>query len=357
MPAAADPDVTWQVAKAVADLYADAAHRMLQIVASRLARGIDTPGWAEAKLVEVVRLRDEAQRLVDRLEVMGPRAIVRAVEGAWLAGSDAGVAEVGAELAGVDPIPKGVLVATDRRAVEALAEATVNAVRATHTQILRSTVDVYRAVIAETSAPGVVSGTEARRAATQRALDRFAARGVTAFVDSRGARWSMESYAEMATRTAVGQAQVEGTLARFGDAGRDLVIVSDAPQECKACRPWEGRVLSVSGGDGRYPSLAEARSAGLLHANCRHRLGAYIEGLTRPFGHTADPEGDAARQELRRLERGIRAWKARAAVALDDPARKAAEAKVREWQGRLREHVATSSAKRIPAREQIGRAR
>ena len=53
-----DPDLPARLAKAIADTYAEAGADLLRIVAARLARGIDEPGWAEAKLAEVLRLRD-----------------------------------------------------------------------------------------------------------------------------------------------------------------------------------------------------------------------------------------------------------------------------------------------------------
>ena len=43
-------------------------------------------------------------------------------------------------------------------------------------------------------------------------------------------------------------------------------------------------------------------------------------------------------------------------MALDDAAARAAQAKVREWQERLREHVAANGLKRLSYREQIGKA-
>ncbi|MFE2530325.1 phage minor capsid protein [Streptomyces sp. NPDC059371] len=48
---------------------------------------------------------------------------------------------------------------------------------------------------------------ETRRQAIQTAVQRLTDRGITSFVDRSGRAWSMPSYAEMATRTAVGRAQ------------------------------------------------------------------------------------------------------------------------------------------------------
>lgn len=70
--------------------------------------------------------------------------------------------------------------------------------------------------------------------------------------------------------------------------------------------------------------------------------------------HTADPEGDAARQRLRYLERQTRAAKRVEAVAMDETARKAAAARVRAYQAKIRHHVATTTAKRQPHRERLG---
>lgn len=346
MPAAADPDLAARLAKEIADLYGEAVDRMLATVARRLASGIDTPGWAERKLAEVAQLRNEAQAIVDRLAVLGPVAMQDAITEAAALGADIAAADLGVT-------PR--FGRTNTLAVDALTREAVTLLEDTHGQILRSTVDAYRTVIAE-SGGGVLAGTETRRQATQRALDRFADRGITGLVDRSGRRWSIDTYSEMATRTAVGRAQVAGTLDRYQQAGRDLVIVSDSPGECSRCRPWEGMVLSISGAPG-HPSVSAAQAGGLQHANCRHSMSAYIEGLTRPMTNTADPEGDRNRQEQRRLERGVRQWKRRELVALDDQAKTTAARHRKAWQDRLGQHVRTNDLKRLPYREAIGAAR
>lgn len=346
MPAQADPDLAMRLAKAVSDLYGDAAARMLRLVAERLARGITEPGWAEAKLLEMVALRTDARRIVAALEAEVPQAVVDALNDAYRTGSSEARRELGVDA-----------VRTNTRSVTALIDETVSMVTSTHGQILRLADDVYRAVIAETTVPGVVAGVDTRRQAAQRALDRFADGGVRGFTDRAGRRWELESYVEMATRTGSTRAQVAGHLDRYTDDGRDLVIVSDAPQECKACRPWEGRVLSITGATPGYPTVADARAAGLHHPNCRHALGAYIPGLTQRMTHTADPEGDRLRQQQRYLERQVRKWKRRQAVAMEPDAERVARAKVREWQAALKAHVDDNGLKRLRYREQITKAR
>ncbi|MCU0273821.1 MAG: phage minor capsid protein [Acidimicrobiales bacterium] len=339
--AAVDHELTLRAAKGVADAYGDAVSELLRIVAGRLALGITDPGWAEAKLAETVELRRAAQVLVDRLVNDTPALVADALDAGWTQGiRDAG--DIGAGLATTNTAP-----------LQALTRATVGDLNAMAPRILRSTVDAYRDIIA-TSTTMTTTGTMTRLQATQRALDRFADSGITGFVDRSGRRWELESYAEMATRTATGRAQVDATLGRLSANGRDLVIVSNAPEECSVCRRWESKVLSISGVDRRYPTVKEATSAGLLHAGCRHRLTAYIEGVTRPETNTADPEGDRARQEQRRLERGVRQWKRREAAAIDPDAQRMAKAKARDWQARLKAHVDANDLKRRPERERLG---
>jgi hypothetical protein len=181
----------------------------------------------------------------------------------------------------------------------------------------------------------------------------------------------------MATRTAVAQAATQGHLDQLRADGFGLVIVSDAPQECVLCRIWEGKVLAIAGPPGTHTiqaehgihdrlmvdvhvagSVAEAVAAGLMHPNCRHSLSAYLPGVTKAPTHTADPEGDLARQEQRHIERQIRRWKLRAEAPLDPAAAKAAQVKVRAWQARMRDHLDQHpDLRRLRHREQVGTAR
>lgn len=309
------PDGGRAYAKVLADLYGDAAQQLIDLVARRLARGITDPGWAEVKLSQILALRQETATLVRALE----RDAYQIVAEQMIEAYQAGILSAGGPGATADGAG---LVATNRAAVEALAADTARTLAATHTRILRTSEDVYRRVIAETAGQ-VVVGAQSRREAAARAVARFAQQGVTGFVDAKGRNWELASYAEMATRTAAGQAHIQGGLDRYEQQGRYLVIVSDAPEECSLCRPFEGRVLSITGREPpptdieghRYGgTLATARAAGFLHPSCRHALSPFVPGLTRPrTAPTADPEGDRLRQRQRALERAVRESKRRVA--------------------------------------------
>lgn len=301
------PRQALDLAKTVSDLYGDASARLLEVVARRLAKGLDQPGWATARLAEVLQLRTGAQKVVAAMQADSTGQVLAVVGDAYAGGRI------------ITPVTPGGGAAVHQRAVVAYASELNRTLAATHTRMLRSTEDVYRQVISETAGSGVV-GADSRRAVAVRAMDRFAAQGVTGFTDTAGRRWQLESYTEMATRTTVGQTHLQGTLDRFEQAGRDLVVVSNSPEECPDCRPFEGKVLSASGLTRAPPdvpgslwggSLSGARSKGLFHPACTHSLGAWVPGLTKPMTDTANPQGYEDRQRQRELERRVRESKRR----------------------------------------------
>lgn len=340
-----DPLRALQLAVAIRDLYAGAEVEALARVARRLARGIDQPGWAEAKLAELRALTRELQRIVERLGLEGPAQLTALLEQAHRDGAAAAAAELGGQP----------FVRTSPAAVEAIVRARMGLLEQLHLPILRRSVDAYQAAAAEASGLAL-TGVATRREAAARVLRRFADGGVGGFVDSGGRSWDLATYAEMTTRTGIGQAFVQGRLDDLTGRGHDLVIVSDSPDECPLCRPWEGKVLSVSDTDPRYPPLAEARGAGLFHANCTHSIGAFVAGLTRPMTRTADPAGAAERARQRELERQIRMWKRRLAVAepLDPAAAATARRHLQQRQAAMRAFIAESGRRRDYAREGLG---
>ena len=348
------PAMAEAAAEEIRRIYAEAERIVMEKVARRVARGIDEEGYYERKLAELQALRREVEAEIRRLQ-RAEREVERIVADAYEKGSQAAIVDL-RKVAQADTL-RTAFTATNQRAIEALVRTAIGNLRATHLRILRQAEDVYRQVIAETAAPQVLTGALTRREAVQLALNRFADMGITGFVDRAGRTWTIESYAEMATRTAAGQAAVQGHIDRLIDNDRDLVIVSDAPEECPLCAPWEGRVLSLTGRTPGYPTVDQARAAGLFHPNCRHSLGAYIPGLTQPMRQTRDAEGYQERVQQRYMERQIRKWKLRESVAITEDAKREARAKVREWQRRMREFVAEHNRKRLYTREQINRAR
>ena len=342
--------------KEVTRLFGDAEAALIRRMAASIAKGIDTDQWASQQYTLMAQFRAEAAALLAKLQQQAAAAGRDAVLGAAAKGSAHGIAEVAALLK--VPTNKVGHAPIDTEAVVALARDLTGKLGNTGTPILRSVDDVYRRVIADVTARALL-GAQTRREVAQEALDEFARRGITGYWDRKGRRWEIEAYTEMATRSSLMNAAIEGHAARLEANGFDLVVISDVPQECKLCRPWEGKVLSLSGridaavGVTVAGTLDEARADGLFHPGCRHSYTAWHRNV-RSFGETADPEGAAARQKLRYLERQVRAAKRQKLAALDDEAARKAQQRVAEYQTKIREHVATTSAKRVPAREQLG---
>lgn len=370
------PALAENLAKVVGVLYQEAEYAIIAQIQRWLARDISAPQWLLAKLAGLRDLQAGVAAVVAALQADADGAIRGALAEAYNRGQQAAVAELGAlatgqAVAAAAAIPQA-------PAIDRLAREVIDGQGPVFMRILRTPQDTYRAVVAA-SAVRTLAGVETRRETAQRVLDGLANRGVTGFVDRAGRSWDMASYAEMSVRSAVGRAAIEAHTDRLGAAGVDLVIVSNQPLHCERCDVWAGKVLDRMPGQGGARtielghatrdgemvtvrvagSLPEARSRGLLHPNCRCSVSAYLPGVTRAPRPIPHPQGatyeDTQRQ--REMERNVRKWKRKAAAAMDDKTRAAANAKVRAWQKALREHTDATGLRRKPAREQITTAR
>jgi hypothetical protein len=359
------PNEQEKLAEEIRRLYADSENELLKMIARRTEKGIDTPGWQERKLVEIRAYRKEVENEIKKLNSKMPNIIRRVIEDSYVSGIKSAISDLKYFSEQTEtPEEYGLqgefsfeeLTAINQDAIRAFARATIDRIAATHVPILRRSEDIYRNVVVE-SAGTALTGTETRRQVAQRVLNRFASQGITGFKDNAGRNWDIASYAEMATRASIGQASIQGHVDRMKEYGRDLVIVSDHPEECGICRPWEGRVLSISGNDPDYPTLSDARGAGLFHPGCGHVIGAWIKGLSKPIHAKGDPEGYEIRQQQRYHERQIRLWKKREAVAITEQDKLKARAKVREWQKINKEFVEKHDRRRKYERESITGAR
>ncbi|MFJ2392845.1 phage minor capsid protein [Streptomyces sp. NPDC087843] len=265
------PDMAEDLAAAVSTLYEQVELALIEKVTRALAEGIDSPLWAELKLAALGNLRSAIDEIIAVLQTDASGAIHQAVAEAYDRGQQAAVLELGAvatgpALAAAEALPTA-------PAVDRLAAALVSETGATHARILRTGLDVYRQVIAEASAAPLLGATTRRQAAEQ-ALAKFAGRGVTGFVDRSGRAWNLTSYAEMASRSALGRAAVQAHTDRLGAAGIDLVMVSDAPEECPIGLSLRKRVAGVETQLGAY-------TPGLTHvAGTFYRVRVQIVGST-----------------------------------------------------------------------------
>ncbi|MBQ1443818.1 MAG: hypothetical protein IIZ13_08225 [Renibacterium sp.] len=313
------PDDAANLAKGVREVYVEAEAVLLAKIAKALASGDDGPDWAERKLLGIRAVTAATDKVLADLAANVPGAVERALQFAY----QRGIAASSQELADSGFGAAAFAEIMPTQAVAALVAATTASQAAQAFQIRRAVADAYQQAITAATAQ-VLTGTMTRREASAKALTDLTKNGIASFVDQRGRRWEMGAYNEMAVRSSAMNAMLQGTVDRLGEFGADEVMISDAPEECPRCRPFEGRVLSLSGrsagqllGDGVpvFASLEDAKAQGLFHNSCRHSMSMYIPGFTKRRAATADPVGSELRVKQRAFERRVRELKRADAIA------------------------------------------
>ncbi len=94
-----------------------------------------------------------------------------------------------------------------------------------------------------------------------------------------GKFWDVAAYSRMLARTAVADSRRVAFRERYLANGVDLVRVVANGTRHPTCRVWEGVTLSLTGATPGFPTVADARGAGLFHPQCRHR---YVVDTSRP---------------------------------------------------------------------------
>ncbi len=236
----------------------------------------------------------------------------------------------------------------DKGKVEALIEAVTGDMDKAERAIFRFVDDVYRQTIFRAQMH-LDTGTMTLKQAVDMATKEFLDQGITCIEYKDGRRVNIASYAEMALRAASQRATFMADGEKRDRWGIHTIFVSAHANACDLCIPWQGKVLiddvysaGIRPRDGNYSLLSEAIEAGLLHPNCRHTLATYFPGITK-LPNVPDEalarKNYEAEQKQRYMERQVRKWKRREAGSLNEDNKAAARAKVREWQGKLREHL------------------
>lgn len=129
---------------------------------------------------------------------------------------------------------------------------------------------------------------------------------------------------------------------------------------------WQGGIYKIEGSDDKYRNLQEATGypddiQGLGGVNCRHRMFAFIPGISKPnpikYGDTEENERvHKATQEQRLKERQIRKLKKEIAAIKplgDKQATQALEIKLKNKQAELQAHCDKHGLKRDYSRELV----
>lgn len=329
--------------------YEEAEQIMLQKVANRLARGVTEVGWAEKKLAQVSQARAEMEKTLKAAHDDANLIARESVETAYSDSSDRWIREnkeaVGA--LGVEHTAPMAL-----KVGNILSELT-DRFDAAERHILRQFDDEYANVIGNASAM-IASGVYTEKDALQKALQDFSDEGITSFQDVNGNNWNIATYAEMALLTAIERASREGYIDEMKEYGYDLAVISAHEGSCPICEAWEGVIISISGNNNEYPSMADAESDGVFHPRCLHDIYTYYpeieqKGVRKAPGEVDEPsEQYTARSKQRYMERMIRKYKNRMCASVTRVGERQAYNKVREWQGNLREHLRNNADQSLP---------
>ena len=219
------------------------------------------------------------------------------------------------------------------------------------------------------AAGSVVSGTQTRTQALQKAIRQISEEGLTGFYDRAGRSWSPEAYVNMDIRTTVHNVAIQSVKNRMEDYNTQVFQVSAHAGARPLCYPYQGKLYSwdnsageIELGNGktmRYDPLnttSYGQPAGLFGINCGHTPIPIIPGVSIP--HAQDfvqpkEENDkqyAESQEQRALERKIRA--AKRAVEMGDDSDEAKQ-RVRNAEKEMREFIAQTGRTRRPDREKL----
>lgn len=281
-------------------LYRQVERRILTAFARTVLPGLGHGvAWVYLALSKLVRFRMNVTRIMDDADTEVVPAVKAALRDAWRDGQQA---------ARDDDIPDG---SDDTYALDGIIDTTVSAIRRAHDHVPRAVENAYREVV-NAAIRDDESGDTLSGNAVRRALEAFARRGITGYVDPRNRRYDLPTYVELTVRAAITRAEVDAYCARVTAAGHDLVIVSDVPGACPRCTPFEGQVLSVSGrtvgtvtrhaSTGQIVrvtvmcSIAEARARGLWHPNCRHTIRIWTPDRPTPPPAARVPDEVRARR-------------------------------------------------------------
>ncbi|MED0946188.1 phage minor capsid protein [Bacillus mycoides] len=238
----------------------------------------------------------------------------------------------------------------------------LNTLNLVNTTMLSFAQQMYRDVLNQVVGK-LITGTITQQQAIRQAVAGWANKGIPAFVDKLGRKWSTEAYVSTVCRSTSNNVANEMQDERMKEYNVDLVETSSHMGSRPKCAPYQGRIFSMSGKNKKYPAWSTTSygdPAGLLGVNCRHLKFPYIEGMStqrnKPQDYAENDRVYKESQKQRSLERDIK--KARREVRLleelgDKEGVKLAKQKVAQRQANMREFITATGRTRRPEREKI----
>lgn len=238
--------------------------------------------------------------------------------------------------------------------LEALQQTVKNDLRKAQHSVLRKMDDVYRQTIFKAEMH-MTAGAKTLNQAIDMATKEFLSKGINTIEYADGRRVNIASYAEMALRTASQRATFLGEGKKRDEWGVYTVLMSAHANCSPMCLPYQGTVMiddvytSITAEKAQelaketgYTLLSEAMENHAFHPNCRHTLATFFPGVSSSPEIPDEEEAKRnyeAEQKQRYMERQIRKYKRLEAGSLAENNKNKYSAKVREWQGKLRDHL------------------
>lgn len=363
------PERSQQLAMPVVEVYLAIEEQILINIAKRLREGKklmedDIQAWQLTKLMELGTLTQQNIITIAKHAKMAVNEVSKMLEEAGYSAVD----EIEGDLAkavqmGVAIQPPSVAEsATLTNILMAYQQQAKDVFNLVNTTMLRQAEQIYIDILNQTVGK-VLTGVQTPQQALSETAARWAEQGIPALVDRRGRKWTTEAYVNMVIRSMSNRISNDMQFARMDDYGVDLIEVSSHLDARPKCAPYQGRIYSRSGRHQKYPpfnSTSYGQPDGLLGINCRHVIYPYIEGVSKQRFHPYDldqvSKAYKESQKQRYLERQIRYAKRELKMmeALgDQEGIKAAKAKVRERQARMRAFINETGRKRNYEREQV----
>jgi len=350
------------------DLIASQRRTLALHIAAEREEGFKWEQWQSRKLEALRALKIEQGKIVAKYGRTVRERIMRLLSGSFIGQANAVEAlfRSARPFIGKPGLDDRNFFGINQPKLQALIDAVDGEHRAAESATLRLMDDQYRQTLYRTQVY-YNTGSVSLGQAIDMASKEFLAAGIRSIQYRNGARVNIASYSEMAIRTAKVRAQAIAQGAVMDDWGEHLVKVRSLGSTCELCAAWQGRVLiddvwaSGTSSEGDYPMVSSAVSAGLGHPNCRHiPINPWFPDINEPEKRPTAEENEQiiknfeSEQKQREIERNIRKYKRLETGSIDPDNRAAYGAKVKEWQGRMREHLAENpQLRRIREREQV----
>jgi len=269
---------------------------LAQIEAAVKAGELTTAAQRRAQL-------DAVTRTLAELSAIAQPLASRLVRDAWHQGAERALQQVRKLSVSTAEIPAA-FSGVSREGVQALQASLLHRLDDASQTLGRRVEDVYareqryaavRALLGAEGSPHAASQQLQVRLLHDATIRRTVRDSNVGFVDRAGKRWSLETYANMATRTVTREAVVHGAVARMASHGVAIARVSTHPGACPICVPFEGTLVALSPdapSEWKGEAVSDTGEMPPFHPNCAHSLepvSATIESLREELD--LEPEG------------------------------------------------------------------